>query len=181
MRIVKRQALAYFFVITMCALCGYRGSAQVGIDPLREWPRRGCPPRCPNNASQDLNISVVPAQLGEESGGDRLAALVVVSGAQHPGAIGLTIETSAHQEPAPELVVTISPSEVKIPDNSKKGTRLAKIEVRRSNGDPFTGQVRLTHNSGGICQLPSTELELGRDMTKADAYRTFVCTVTAFK
>ena len=94
---------------------------------------------------------------------------------------GLICETRAHRKPAPELVVTLTPSKVKIPDNSKRGTRLATIAVRWSNGEPFSGEVRLTKNPGGICQLSGMELQLGRDTTKADDYTTPVCTVTAIR
>jgi hypothetical protein len=85
------------------------------------------------------------------------------------------------REPAPKLVVTITPSQVKINDTSKQGTPLAAIVVSWSNGVPYTGTVRLTKNPGGICQLAGMELQLGRDTTKADDYTTSVCTVTASK
>ncbi|MGA7265041.1 MAG: hypothetical protein WA709_24760 [Stellaceae bacterium] len=101
--------------------------------------------------------------------------------AGHNGAAGLICETRARHRPAPKLEVTITPPKVKIPDNSKRGTRLAKITVRWSNGEPFRGEVRLTKNTAGICQLSGTELQLGRDTTKADDYTTPVCTVTAIK
>ena len=99
----------------------------------------------------------------------------------HTGAAGLTCETRARHRPAPKLEVTITPPKVKIPDNSKRGTRLAKVTVRWSNGEPFKGEVRLTENTTGICQLSGMELQLGRDTTKADDYTTPVCTVTAIK
>ena len=82
---------------------------------------------------------------------------------------------------APELEVTITPPKVTIPDNSKRGTRLATVSVRWSDGAEFTGNVRLTKNPGGICQLAGMELQLGRDTTKADDNTIPVCTVTAFK
>jgi hypothetical protein len=82
-------------------------------------------------------------------------------------------------EPAPTLVVTINPSNVKIDDTAKQGTPLAAIAVSWSNGAPYTGTVRLTKNPGGICQLAGMELRLGRDTTKTDDYTTSVCTVTA--
>ena len=97
------------------------------------------------------------------------------------GAAGLICQTSARHKPAPKLVVTINPPKVKIPDNSKRGTRLATIAVRWSNGERFDGEVRLTKSPGGICQLSGMELQLGRDTTKADDYTTPVCTVTAFR
>ena len=81
----------------------------------------------------------------------------------HNGAAGLICQTSARHKLAPKLVVTITPSKVKISDTSKKGTPLAAIAVRWSNGAPFTGKVRLTKNPGGICQLAGMELQLGRD------------------
>ena len=90
-------------------------------------------------------------------------------------------ETRARHRPAPELAVTITPPKVKIPDNSKRGTLLAKITVRWSNGEPFRGEVRLTKDTGGICRLSGMELQLSRDITKAEDYRTSVCTVTAIK
>ena len=101
--------------------------------------------------------------------------------AGHTGAAGLICETRARQRPAPKLEVTITPPKVKIPDNSKRGTRLAKVTVRWSNGEPFRGEVRLTKNQRGICQLSGMELQLGRDTTKADDYTAPVCTVTAIK
>ena len=84
-------------------------------------------------------------------------------------------------KPAPELEVRIKPPEVTIPDNSKRGTQLAKVSVGWSDGAKFIGNVRLTENPGGICQLVGMELQLGRDTTKADDYTIPVCTVTAFK
>ena len=99
----------------------------------------------------------------------------------HNGAAGLICETRARREPAPELEVTITPPKVKIPDNSKRGTRLAKVTVRWSNGEPFRGEVRLTKNTAGICQLSGMELQLSRDLTKAEDYTSSVCTVTAIK
>ena len=84
-------------------------------------------------------------------------------------------------KPAPELDVTITPPKVTIPDNSKRGTPLATVSVRWSNGAPFSGKVRLTKNQEGICQLAGMQLQLRRDTTKADDYTTPVCTVTAFK
>jgi hypothetical protein len=101
--------------------------------------------------------------------------------AGHNGGAGLSCETPARHRPAPKLEVTITPPKVKIPDNSKRGTRLAKVTVRWSNGEPFKGEVRLTKNQRGICQLSGMELQLGRDTTKADDYTTPVCTVTAIK
>jgi hypothetical protein len=62
------------------------------------------------------------------------------------------------------------------------------------SGAAFTGDVRLTKNPAGICQLSRIaergnsltwatrmELRLGRDTTKADDNTIPVCTVTAFK
>src|SRR5215470_8318761 len=83
--------------------------------------------------------------------------------------------------PEPELEVTISPSTVTIPDNSKRGTPLATVSVSWSDGAPFRGSVKLTKNEDGICQLVGLRLLLGRDTNKADDYRTPVCSVTAFK
>jgi hypothetical protein len=101
--------------------------------------------------------------------------------AGHDGAAGLICEARARHKPAPKLEVTLTPPKVKIPDNSKQGTRLATVSVRWSNGEPFKGEVRLTKNPSGICQLSGRELQLGRDTTKADDYTTPVCTVTAIK
>jgi hypothetical protein len=101
--------------------------------------------------------------------------------AGHNDTAGLTCETPARHRPAPELEVTITPPKVKIPDNSKRGKLLAKVTVRWSNGEPFRGEVRLTKNTGGICQLSGMELQLSRDITKAEDYTTSVCTVTAIK
>jgi hypothetical protein len=84
-------------------------------------------------------------------------------------------------KPAAELEVTIKPPNVTIPDNSKRGTKLATVWVRWSDGAEFTGNVRLTKKPGGICQLAGMELQLGRDTTKADDNTIPVCTVTAFK
>jgi hypothetical protein len=99
----------------------------------------------------------------------------------HHGAASIICETSARHKPAPKLEVKITPPKVKIPDNSKKGAPLAKIEVHWSDGRPFTGTVKITKNPGEICQLSGMELQLGRDATKSDDYKTPVCTVTAFK
>jgi hypothetical protein len=93
----------------------------------------------------------------------------------------LGIATFPGCKPAPELEVTIKPSSVTIPDASKRGTRLATVSVRWSDGTPFAGNVVLTKNPGGICQLAGMELQLGRDTTKADDYTAPVCSVTAFK
>ena len=101
--------------------------------------------------------------------------------AGHYGDDGPICETRARRKPAPELEVTITPPKVRIPDNSKRGTRLAKVTVRWSNGEPFRGEIRLTKNQGGLCQLTGMELQLGRDTAKADDYTTLVCTVTAIK
>ena len=101
--------------------------------------------------------------------------------AGHYGAAGLICETRARHRPQPKLEVTITPPKVKIPDNSKRGTRLAKVTVRWSNGEPFRGEVRLTKDTGGICHLSGMELQLSRDITKAEDYTTSVCTVTAIK
>ena len=101
--------------------------------------------------------------------------------ARHDGAAGLICETSGRHRPVPKLEVTITPPKVKIPDNSKRGTRLAKVTVRWSDGEPFRGEVRLTKNEAGICQLSGMELQLGRDTIKAEDYTTSVCTVTAIK
>jgi hypothetical protein len=84
-------------------------------------------------------------------------------------------------KPAPELEVRIMPPEVTIPDDSKRGKQLAKVSVGWSDGAEFIGNVRLTENPGGICQLVGMELRLARDTTKADDYTIPVCTVTAFK
>jgi hypothetical protein len=83
--------------------------------------------------------------------------------------------------PEPELEVTITPSTVAIPDNSRRGRALAMVSVRWSDGAPFRGSVRLTKNQDELCQMAGMQLQLGRDTTKADDYRTWVCTVTAFK
>jgi hypothetical protein len=104
-----------------------------------------------------------------------------VMAGQHNDGAGLICESRARRKQALKLEVTITPPNVKIPDNSERGTRLAKVAVRWSNGKPFSGEVRLTKNSGGICQLSGMELQLGRDTTKGDDYRNFVCTVTAIK
>ena len=101
--------------------------------------------------------------------------------AGHNGTPGLTCETPARHRKGPGLEVTITPPKVKIPDNAKRGRLLAKITVRWSNGEPFRGEVRLTKNTAGICQLSGMELQLSRDLTKAEDYATSVCTVTAIK
>ena len=87
----------------------------------------------------------------------------------------------ARRRPAPELEVTITPPKVKIPDNSKRGTRLAKVTVRWSSGEPFRGEVRLTKNEAGLCQLSGMELQLSRDITTAEDYKTSVGIVIAIK
>ena len=79
------------------------------------------------------------------------------------------------------VIVTMIPSNVKIDDTTKQGTRLAKVTARWSNGTPYAGDLKLTKNPGGICQLVGTEMRLGRDATKADDYTTSVCTVTAIE
>ncbi len=84
-------------------------------------------------------------------------------------------------KPAPELELTITPSKVTIPDNSKRGTPLAMVSIRWSDGAPFRGNVRLTKNQDGICQLAGMQLQLGRDTTKADDYTIPLCSITAFK
>jgi len=94
---------------------------------------------------------------------------------------GLTCQAGSRHKPGPELVVTITPPAIKIPDNSKRGTPLAKITVAWSNGAPYHGKLKLTKNPGGICQLAGMEIQLARDTTKADDYITSVCTVTASK
>ena len=113
-----------------------------------------------------------------------LSAAVVVAKdvtVGHDGAAGLICETRARHKLAPKLEVTITPPKVKIPDNARRGTPLAKVTVQWSNGEPFRGEVRLTRNTAGICQLSGMELQLSRDVTKADDYATSVCTVTAIK
>jgi hypothetical protein len=99
----------------------------------------------------------------------------------HNGAADPICETRRRHRPAPELEVKITPSEVKIPDNAKRGIPLAKVTVRWSNGEPFRGELRLTKNTAGICQLSGMELQLSRDVTKADDYKRSLCTVTAIK
>ena len=103
--------------------------------------------------------------------------------ARFPGSLLalMCIATCPGCKPAPELDVTINPPKVTIPDNSKRGTPLATVSVRWSDGAPFSGKARLTKNEEGICQLAGMQLQLGRDTTKADDYTTPVCTVTAFK
>jgi hypothetical protein len=78
---------------------------------------------------------------------------------------------------APELEVTITPPKVTIPDNSKRGTRLATVSVRWSDGAEFTGNVRLTKNPGGICAAAAfaavdEELEFAARNLGASAFRT---------
>ena len=97
------------------------------------------------------------------------------------GTAGLTCETPARHRREPKLEVTITPPRVKIPDNSKRGMLLAKVTVRWRNGESFRGEVRLTKDTRGICQLSGMELQLSRDITKAEDYTTSVCTVTAIK
>jgi hypothetical protein len=90
----------------------------------------------------------------------------------------LACQRSKPHKRAPELVIMITPSKIKIPDNSKRGTPLAKITVGWSNGVPYHRELKLSKNPGGICQLAGMEIQLGRDTTKADDYTTSVCTVT---
>jgi uncharacterized lipoprotein YbaY len=101
--------------------------------------------------------------------------------ARNDGAAGLICEIRKRHRPPPELEVTITPSEVKIPDNAKRGTRLATVTVRWSDGKPFRGELQLTRNTAFICQLSGRELLLSRDVTKADDYKRSDCTVTAIK
>src|SRR5260370_39856491 len=77
-------------------------------------------------------------------------------------------------KPAPELEVTIMPPQVTIPDNSKRGARLATVSVRWS-GAECTGNVRLTKNPGGSWQFAGMELQLSRGPTKAGDYTKPVC------
>src|SRR3984893_15139060 len=65
--------------------------------------------------------------------------------------------------PEPELEVTITPSKVTIPDNSRRGRPLAIVSVRWSDGAPFRGSVRLTKNQDELCQMAGMQLQLGRD------------------
>jgi hypothetical protein len=97
-------------------------------------------------------------------------------------ATDLSCQTSARHEPVQKLELKINPPQIKVPDNSKRGTPLATITVL-SNGVPFTGKVRLrlTKNERRICQLVGLRLQLGRDTTKADDYTTSVCRVTAIE
>ena len=128
--------------------------------------------------SDDLTLRLLPTLK-------RFAGILLAS---------VCIATCLGCKPAPELEVTISPPKVTIPDNSKRGTQLATVSVRWSDGAVFTGDVRLTKNPSGICQLSRIaergnsltaatrmELQLGRDTTKADDHTIPVCTVTAFK
>jgi hypothetical protein len=96
-------------------------------------------------------------------------------------ALGLVPFWGEGRKPTPELDVTITPSRVTIPDNSKRGTPLATVSVRWSDGAPFSGKVRLTKNQEEICQLAGMQLQLGRDTTKADDYTTPVYSVTAIE
>ena len=129
-----------------------------------------------------LATSAGAGQLGdvalESSDSGRLIRDVA---ARRDDAARLICQTGARHELAPELVVKINPTEIKIPDNSRKGVLLATIAVCWSNGAPFTGKVRLslTKNQNGICQLAGMELRLGRDTRRVDDYTTSVCTVTA--
>jgi hypothetical protein len=124
------------------------------------------------------------AGAGEPGHSVLQSATVTIPGnvmAGHTAAAGLICETRARHRPAPKLEVTILRRRSKIPDDSRRGTRLAKVTVRWSNGEPFRGEVRLTKNTAGICQLSGMELQLSRDLTKAEDYATSVCTVTATK
>ena len=82
------------------------------------------------------------------------------------GTAGPTCETPARHRKGPGLEVTITPPKVKIPDNAKRGTLLGKITVQWSNGEPFRGEVQLTKNTAGICQLSGMELQLSRDLQR---------------
>ena len=113
-------------------------------------------------AGQTGHIAVVDTPV--TTAGDVMAG--------HNNAAGLICEARARHKPAPKLEVTLTPPKVKIPDNAKRGTPLAKVTVRWSNGEPFRGEVRLTKNTAGICQLSGMELQLSRDITKADDYKT---------
>jgi hypothetical protein len=114
--------------------------------------------------------------------------LVSSAGAMQPGDVAVhghhlckesTYQINTRHKPAPKLSVKIIPSKVKISDTSKKGTPLATVSVTWGNKAPFTGTLTLTKNPDGICQLAGMEVQLGRDTTKADDYRTLTCTVTA--
>jgi len=84
-------------------------------------------------------------------------------------------------KPARKLEVRIKPPEVTILDNSKRGTQLAKVSVGWSDGAKFIGNVRLTENPGGICQLVGMELHWGATPRKPMTIRYRFATVTAFK
>jgi hypothetical protein len=92
----------------------------------------------------------------------------------------MCVATCSGCKTSPELVLTITPSSVTIPDESKRGRPLATVSARWSDGVQYTGELGLTKNPGGICQLSGMELQLGRDTTKADDGTVPVCTVTAF-
>jgi hypothetical protein len=129
-----------------------------------------------------LATSAGAGQLGHVAvrSGDGVRLILDVA-AGRDDAAGLICQIGARHELPPKLVVKIHPTEVKIPDNSKKGAPLAAVAVCWSNGVPFTGKVRLslTKNQGGICELAGMELRLGRDTGRVDDYTTSVCTVTA--
>jgi hypothetical protein len=73
------------------------------------------------------------------------------------------IATCPGCKPAPELEVTITPPKVTIPDNSKRGTRLATVSVRWSDGAEYVGNVRLTKNRQGAFDGDDHRAELDRD------------------
>ena len=125
-------------------------------------------------------IGVTGMLLASAAGAEQ-PAFVSIPGATVTLEADLSCQNSSKYKPAAELAVTITPSQIKIPDNSKRGTPLAKVMVSWSNGKPYRGKLRLTKNPGGICQLAGMEIQLGRDTTKADDYTTSVCTVTASK
>src|SRR5260370_40975302 len=64
-------------------------------------------------------------------------------------------------KPAPELEVTIMPPQVTIPNNSKRGARLATGSDRWS-GAEFTVNVRHTNNPDVRCELVGERAQLRR-------------------
>jgi hypothetical protein len=55
----KFRVHAFFLIIAICAVHGHGALAQIeNIDRQTEWPRRGCPPRCPDNSTVTLSGTV---------------------------------------------------------------------------------------------------------------------------
>ena len=82
---------------------------------------------------------------------------------------GLTVQGAAPPPPPPpppppSPVISVTPSNPSIPDTTPKGTVVATVSVKMSDGSPFTGTLRFgapNFDSGGIFALQMTDLANG--------------------